>query len=415
MNKKELSLILVSSAVSFVVLVLVSLGLVAIYRDQIFHYFASHYLTQELGRVLDGSKGETSTSAGPLFTQEAQVIAAVDKASPAVISIVITKDVPIFENINPFEDFFGGNGPFNLFFPGTRQNGTERREVGGGSGFIVSADGFAVSNRHVVDDSKAEYTAITADGKKYGVTVLAKDPVLDIAILKLKDAKDLPYLTFDDSDSVKVGQTAIAIGNALGEFDNTVSVGIVSGLYRSITASDGLGQAETLDEVIQTDAAINPGNSGGPLLDLRGKVIGVNVAVARGSENIGFALPANLVKGVVESVKTHNKIVRPYLGVRYTEVTPTLKEKNKLTVDYGVLVVRGETREDLAVIPGSPADKAGIVENDIILEIDGLKLDGERGLASVIRGKTVGQTINLKVWHKGTTKTVAVKLEQAPE
>lgn len=414
MNKKELGLVLVSSVASFLILVLVSLSLTVIYRDKIFHYFASHYLTQELGRVLDNTPSSPAPNHA-LFTQEAQVVATVEKASPAVISIVITKDVPVFESLNPFQDLFGGY-PFNFFFQTpSQQNGTERREIGGGSGFVVSANGYVVTNRHVVNDEKASYTAIMADGKKYDVKILAKDPVLDIAILRLENASNLPYLTFDDSEKVKVGQTAIAIGNALGEFDNTVSVGIVSGLYRSITASDGLGQAESLDEVIQTDAAINPGNSGGPLLDLRGRVIGVNVAVARGSENIGFALPANLVRGVVESVKEYNKIIRPYLGVRYTEVTPALKEKNKLTVAYGALVIRGETRDDLAIIPGSPADKAGIVENDIILEIDGLKLDGARSLASVIRGKTVGQTVNLKIWHKGTTKIVTLKLEQAPE
>ena len=352
------------------------------------------------------------------------MVDAVAKATPAVVSIIITKDVPVieryFDNFNPFGDLFGNTplfnfGPFDFQVPRERSGGTERREVGGGTGFFVSAEGHIITNRHVVSDTKADYTAITADGKKHEVEVLAKDPILDIAVLKVKGGGTFPYLQFDDSDEVKVGQTAIAIGYALGEFKNTVSVGVVSGLYRSITASSGLGESETLDEVIQTDAAINPGNSGGPLLDLRGRVVGVNVAVARGSENIGFALPANVVRGVVDSVKQNNKIVRPYLGIRYVAVTPSLKEKNKLSVDYGVLVLRGESAEDLAVIPGSPADKAGIVENDIILELAGVKLEADKSLAALVRRYQVGETVALKVWHKGQTKTLSVKLEAAPE
>jgi S1-C subfamily serine protease len=169
-----------------------------------------------------------------------------------------------------------------------------------------------------------------------------------------------------------------------------------------------------LDNVIQTDAAINPGNSGGPLLDLSGNVIGVNVAVAEGGQNIGFALPINSVKSAIQSVEQTGKIVRPYLGVRYVAINAEMKDKNNLTVDYGVLVKAGATTSELAVIPGSPADKAGIVENDIILEVDGVKLDDKTSLASIIREKSVGQTISLKILHKGTEKTVPVTLEAAP-
>ena len=218
-------------------------------------------------------------------------------------------------------------------------------------------------------------------------------------------------MTLGNSDSLEVGQSVIAIGNALGEYRNTVSVGVISGLARSITAGDNSGHTEVLDHVIQTDAAINPGNSGGPLLDLSGKVIGVNVAIAQDSQSIGFALPVNSIKGAVESVKATGKIVRPYLGVRYIAVNPEIKEKNNLTVDYGVLVKQGATQSDLAVIPGSPADKAGIVENDIILEVDGVKLDENTGLASVIRQKKIGQVIKLKSLHRGEIKNGFVTLE----
>ena len=252
----------------------------------------------------------------------------------------------------------------------------------------------------------------TNDGKKHNAKVVARDPVLDIALIKI-DGNVFPYLALGNSDSLNIGQSVIAIGNALGEYRNTVSVGVVSGLARSITAGDNSGRAEVLDHVIQTDAAINPGNSGGPLLNLKGEVIGVNVAVAQGSQSIGFALPINSVKGAIESVKLTGKIIRPYLGVRYVAISAAMKEKNNLTVDYGVLVKRGTTENDLAVIPGSPADKAGIVENDIILEIDGVKLDDKTNLASVIREKKIGQVINLKILHKGVEKTALVVLEAA--
>jgi len=352
--------------------------------------------------------------------EESLVIAAVEKANPAVVSIVISKDVPIieqyFQEFNPFGDlfdeFFGND--FRIQIPQQRQKGTQKQEVGGGSGFFISSDGLIVTNLHVVDDEKAEYTVFTNDGKKYEAQVLAKDSAFDVAILKVK-GNNFPYLEFGDSSNLKLGQTVIAIGNALGEFRNSVSVGVISGIARSVVAGDTFGRTEQLEGVIQTDAAINPGNSGGPLLDIHGKVIGVNVAMQRGAENIGFALPANMVKSIAQSVQQYGEIVRPYLGVRYIMITEELKKKNNLSVDYGALVVRGETAQDLAVIPGSPADKAGIVENDIILEVDGVKLEKGVSLASLIRQKQIGQTIKLKIWHKGAEKEVMVKLEKAPK
>jgi serine protease Do len=391
-------------------------------RAAVFNYFASHFIEelnlQENGEK-SGAEAETRDIARNLVTQESLVIDAVKRTRPAVISIVITKDVPVieqyYEEINPFFDFFGDDFGFRV--PRYREKGVEPREVGSGSGFLISPDGLAVTNRHVVNDEDASYTAFTNDGEKHEVEVIAKDPFFDIAIIKLKGKGEgeYAYLSFADSDTIQVGQTVIAIGNALGEFRNTVSVGVVSGLSRSIIAGDESGRSELLDEVIQTDAAINPGNSGGPLLNLNGRVVGVNVAVARGSENIGFALPANIVKTIVESVEQHGKIVRPFLGVRYMVITKELKEKNKLPVDYGMLIVRGENPGELAVVPGSPADKAGLVENDIILEVDGVKLDGDKTLASVIRRKQVGDTIKLKVLSKGEEKIITATLEEMPE
>ncbi|EKD79091.1 MAG: hypothetical protein ACD_41C00173G0002 [uncultured bacterium] len=352
----------------------------------------------------------SSQSAPELAGTEEEIVSVVERVSPAVVSIVATQDVPVYEQY--YEEQYD---PFGFEFPGFslpqyRQNGTEEQEVSSGSGFFVSADGYVVTNKHVVSESEADYTVFTNDGSQYSASVVAKDPANDIAVLKV-DGENFSYLEFGDSDTLQVGQTAIAIGNALGEFSNSVSVGVVSGLARSIQAGDGFGQSEKLDGVIQTDAAINFGNSGGPLLNAAGQVIGVNVAVAA-AENIGFALPANLVQSVVESVKTTGKISRPFLGVRYIPITVELREANDLPVDYGVLVLRGETPTELAVIPSSPADKAGIEENDILLEIDGQKLDSEHDLSTIIGQHVVGDKVTLQVLHDGEEKEVEVTLEE---
>lgn len=342
----------------------------------------------------------------------------VKRVSPAVVTIVLKKDVPVYKEsfgADPFEEFFGN--PFgDMFGSPTRQReqtGTEKVEVGGGTGFLISKDGTIVTNKHVVEQTDVEYSVITEDGASHDAKVIAKDPTFDIAVIKI-EGDSYPFLTFGDSDKIEVGQTAIAIGNALAEFRNTVSVGVISGLSRSITAGDGIGGSERLDGVIQTDAAINPGNSGGPLLDISGKVIGVNVATA-GAENIGFALPANIVQKVAVEVQRDGKISRPYLGVRYMPIDEDLQKRNALSVDYGVLVVRGETMADLAIVPGSPADKAGIAENDIILTVDGEKIDDTHALSTLLRKKSVGNTVKLGILRKGEEKTVDVTLEAFPE
>lgn len=391
-------------------------------RAKIFGYFAREYLADiRSGDGVEDPSGEKNIDKQSVFTQQTFVVDAVKKTNPAVVSIIITKEVPKYEtyvdpnqDYNPWGDIFPGFPGFNFNTPQYRQNGTEKKEVGGGSGFFVSNDGLIVTNKHVVSEKNVEYTVFTNDGEKHDAKVIARDPILDIALIKI-EGTDFPSLTLGDSDTLEVGQSVIAIGNALGEFRNTVSVGVVSGLARSITAGDNSGGSELLDHVIQTDAAINPGNSGGPLLDLSGHVIGVNVAIAEGSQSIGFALPVNSVRGAIESVKATGKIVRPYLGVRYVAINEEMKEKNNLTVDYGVLVKSGATASDLAVIPGSPADIAGIVENDIILEVDGVKLDEDASLASIIREKSIGQVVNLKILHKGAEKTVSVTLEAAKD
>jgi serine protease Do len=428
-NKKGFADIFVATLISLIIILMVIFIFTWHFRANIFASFAKEYLKQGEASSLnsDGSikVGADELSPRPsIFSSENFVIDAVKKTNPAVVSISISKEVPKYEtyidpnqNQNPFGDMFPGFPGFNFNVPQYRQNGTEKKEIGGGSGFFVSSDGLILTNKHVVDQKDVEYTVFTNDEEKHTAKVIARDPILDIALIKIDPPAGggYPFLSLGDSDSLDVGQSVIAIGNALAEFRNTVSVGVISGLSRSITAGTNFGSSELLDHVIQTDAAINPGNSGGPLLDLSGRVIGVNVAVAQGSQSIGFALPINSVKGVIESVKTTGKIVRPYLGVRYVAIDSVMKEKNNLTVDYGVLVKQGTTASDLAVIPGSPADKAGIVENDIILEIDGVKIDSKNSLASLVRQKSVGQVVSLKIIHKGDEKTISVTLEAAKE
>ena len=414
-NKTTIVVSIITSTVVFAVLMLGFAIFLLANQDSL-----NSFLPSEENSTTDGRNVPVPITRDS-FTMESQIVNVVEDTNPAIVSIVITKDVPIieqyYENFDPFgndffNDFFGGNG-FDFRIPKYKEKGTEKKEVGGGSGFFVSSDGLLVTNRHVVSDKDAEYTVLTNDGEKYNAKVLARDSTFDIAVLKVK-GKDFSHLEFGNSDLLKPGQTVIAIGNALAEFHNSVSVGVVSGLSRSIVAGDLSGHSELLEGVIQTDAAINPGNSGGPLLDISGKVIGVNVAVQRGAENIGFALPSNTVKSIIDSVEKYGEIVRPYLGVRYMQITERLKEKNNLSVDYGALVVRGETMEDLAVVPGSPADKAGIVENDIILEVDGVKIKQGKSLASIIRQKQVDQKVVLKILHKGEEKEVEVMLEKAP-
>ncbi|MFA6017565.1 MAG: trypsin-like peptidase domain-containing protein [Patescibacteria group bacterium] len=337
------------------------------------------------------------------------VVNVVDSASPAVVSIVITKDVPKLEQI--IGD--GSNNPFGFFgfsMPQYRQNGTEKKEIGGGSGFLVSDDGYIVTNAHVVSEKDAEYTVYLNDESEYSATVVSADSALDIAVLKI-DASNLSYLEFGDSDAVKVGQSVVAIGNALGEFRNTVSVGVISGLSRSIVASGG-GSSEVLSDVLQTDAAINPGNSGGPLLDLAGNVIGVNVATSSGGENVSFSLPSNAVKSAVDSIRTTGHVVRAYLGVRFVMLSESMANANNLSVTDGALIRRGANVADLAVVPGSPADKAGIEENDIVTKIDNIVLDEEHPLDVVLRKSAVGDTVMLTIIHDGKEGVVSVTLEE---
>jgi len=332
----------------------------------------------------------------PTADESSKVVDIVKKYSPAVVSIVATKDLPVVEQYDAspfrafcndpfFAQFFGG---CDLKVPQYRQNGTRKQEVSAGTGFVVKQDGLILTNKHVVDVQGAEYTVIFNDGRKFPARVMARDPIQDLAIIKIETA-GLATVKLANSDTLEVGQTVIAIGNA--------SAG---------------NSSEKLDKVIQTDAAINPGNSGGPLINLNGEVIGVNTAIVSGAQNLGFALPINRAKKDIDEVGKTGKITYPYLGVRYVLVNQEMRDKNKLSIDYGAIVMRGETVNDLAVIPGSPAAKAGIVENDIILGVDGKKITLDYTVSDAIQSKKVGDKVKLKVLRSNQELTIDVILEE---
>ncbi len=276
--------------------------------------------------------------------------------------------------------------------------GFSQRTQGGtpqdiGSGFVVSSDGLIVTNKHVVTDSTLTYKVSTSDGKTYDVKQISKDPTNDIAIIKIDPStgSGLKPLKLGDSNNLEVGQFVIAIGTALGEFRNTVTTGVISGLGRGIDAGDSFqGYVERLDNVIQTDAAINPGNSGGPLLNASGEVVGINVAVAAGAQNIGFSIPINTVKEALNTFKTTGKFpAKAYLGVEYKMLSQQVALLNQ--VPQGAYVV--------SLVANSPAEKAGVEEGDIIFKIDGQNLTDKNDLSKVISGKKVGDTLSLDIWR----------------
>lgn len=310
--------------------------------------------------------------------EESAVIDAVDKASPAVVSIVTQ-----LPSLDPSQE-------------------TESQGIG--TGFIVRSNGVILTASHVVDDPSITYSVVTKDGKTYEVKQIDQDPSIDFAILKI-EAKGLGTLDLGDSDNVKVGQKVIAIGNALGRFDNTVTVGVVSGLGRGVNASSAFGISQgTLENVIQTDAALNPGNSGGPLLDLSANVIGINFATTVGAENIGFVIPTNVIKPVLDQYYTEGRIIRPFLGISYTMVDKATSIIQNLP--EGVFVRR--------VVAGTPAAKAGLKANDVITKFGTTPLKDGATLAGVIGKFKVGQEVDLEVWRDGKTLKLKATLTEAP-
>jgi len=340
------------------------------------------------------------------MSEKSPIIEVAKKVCPAVITIVISKDLPKIEGFFLFP--FGEGG---VIMPKIKEGKKEKTKIGGGSGFVVSPEGLILTSNHVVSDLEADYTVISEPTKKYPAKILARDPINDIAILKI-DEKNFPPLDLGDSDKIELGQQVVAVGNALGEFHDTVSAGIISGLSRYITAFSGLDQqAARLRGLIQTDAAINPGNSGGPLVDLEGKVIGINTAMVMGAQNIGFAIPINYAKKDLEEVKKYGKIKVPFLGVRYIILNKEIAERNKLPVDYGALILR-EALGESAVVPGSAAAKVGLKEYDIILEINNKKITMENPVSDILQKAKIDDDISLKVRREGKEIVLKTKLEE---
>lgn len=335
-----------------------------------------------------------------ITSEESVVTQVVENALPSVVTIGINITARTRDRITI--------DPFDPFSPFQRIPGEERQiEQNIGSGFVATQDGLIITNKHVVSETDASYTVLTSDNKEYKVEKIYRDPLNDLAILKV-NAQNLKPLSLGDSSALKLGQIAIAIGTPLGEFTNTVTSGIISGLGRGIEAGSPYeGSVERLDNVIQTDAAISSGNSGGPLLNSRGQVIGVNTAVSARGENIGFAIPVNLVKELIRGFNERGgSFERAYMGVRYRILDRTTAVQNELV--EGAYIIQ--------VLPESPAARAGLQEEDVITEFNGTRIRGgdEQTLAKLISSRKVGDTVSLKVWRNGQSRDLKLTLTASP-
>lgn len=372
--------------------------------------FIAGFIGSQFGTLINTSS-DTQVQNKTIVVEESDYVDAIEKVSPSVVSIVATKNVQQFF-INP-EDLFN---PFAR--PQLREIPGQEQEVGGGTGFVVSDDGLVLTNKHVVSDDDAAYTAIMNDGTTYFAKVISKDPSNDLAVIRLyededhkREVKDLTAVELGDSDQTKIGSQVLAIGNALAEFQNTSTAGIISAKGRQITAgSQNGGESSLLSGLIQTDAAINPGNSGGPLVNLAGQVVGVNTAVASDATGIGFAIPINDVKPVLESIEKYGEIVRAYLGVRYTLLNPQISQQLGLELDYGAYLADDLSQNLPAIVNDSPADRAGFKVGDIITEVEGEQIDKNNNLQSVVRDFIPGDKILVKVWRDGSEVELNVTL-----
>ncbi len=333
---------------------------------------------------------------------------AVKKVAPAVVSVVVSKYLPRMHDINPSQ-------LFNPFMLGDVEDGAGQKvKVGGGSGFIVHPTGIILTNKHVVFDKEAEYAVVLNDGSEHPAKVLSRDPINDIAVLKI-EGKKFPHAELATETPVELGQTVLAIGNALGLFSNSVSKGIISGMARSISASLGGapgGHMEQLRGVIQTDVAINQGNSGGPLISLDGEVVGINTAVIFGAQNIGFALPISWAKGDLEDILAHGRIIKPYLGLMYIMLTPELAQRYALAADHGAMVIRDHRPDATAVLADSPAAKAGLKEHDLVTKLDGKEITHGTDLTDLLQKHKVGDSITLTYLRNGKEHECSVTLTE---
>lgn len=324
---------------------------------------------------------QTSRTDKIIIEESSAIIDASKKINTAVVSIAGTGA--------PVRDLFGFRTPQTS-----------------GTGFIVTSDGLIATNKHVVEGGR-DFTITTSEGKTYAGTVASIDPVTDLALIKI-DARGLPVADLGDSDKVQVGQWVIAVGNALGELQNSVTVGVISALERKASPSDAQGKVESLDGLFQTDAAINPGNSGGPLVNLRGQVIGINTAIVGNAQSIGFAIQVNELKKGLETYRKSGKIVRPYIGVRYQGLTKAIAASLNLSVENGALLVGSASSP--AVAANSPAARAGLKENDVITRVDNQAITETNTLGRITRKYNPGDKVVLTILRDGKTQTVELTL-----
>ncbi len=354
-----------------------------------------------LGASSRSQQAVTQTSQSrQVISNESQLISQIAKdVGPSVVSVNVTSQTTA-------SDFFGF--------------GRTTEQESAGTGFILNSDGVVVTNRHVVPAGTTNVSVTLSDGTELtGVEVIGRtseSDSLDIAFLRIKDkkGKTLVPVKLGDSSKMQVGDKLVAIGNALGQFQNTVTTGILSGYGRSVQAGDasGTGSSETLQNLFQTDAAINEGNSGGPLVNLNGEVIGINTAIAGDAQNIGFAIPINDAQGLIKSVLSSGKLERPYLGVRYISLTDDYAYQFNLSTKRGAYVAPSTGQP--SIIPDSPADKAGLKEKDIITKVDNVSIDENNSLTSVLGRHSVGDKVTLTVVRDGKEMTLTATLEAAP-
>lgn len=393
--KRDLRSFLYGLAVSVLILISFFSGAIA---DRVFVIKPLDYLLKRTGgatSLFEAPSPDNTSKLGQMIRENGNlsVPEVAEVASESVVTVAIQAQQRIFEP--------SPGDPFGFFGLGNQRVEQVQQDIG--TGFIVDNTGLIVTNKHVVSSAAADgYKVIDKNNQEYKVTQIYRDPGNDLAILKIEGA-NLSPLALGDSDKLKVGEGVIAIGTALGEFRHTVTTGVISGLGRGITAGDGFSSYETLENVIQTDAAINPGNSGGPLLNMRGEVIGVNVAVSVGAQNVGFALPINVIKASLENFNKTGQFDRPFLGVSYLMISA--EQAVRMEVPQGALV--------RSVMDGSVASEAGISPNDIITSIDGTPLR-EDELAQIINRKKVGDQMKIEYWRNGEKKEATVTLRTAP-
>ncbi|MEK7187846.1 MAG: trypsin-like peptidase domain-containing protein [Patescibacteria group bacterium] len=338
------------------------------------------------------------------------LVGTIKKVMPSVVAIVITKHLSELQKEVPHELAHLFKGKKKLDIPPSLIDEHGMVKIGGGSGFLVERNGLIATNKHVVSDSFSERTIILNDNRTFPATVVCVDPVNDIALLKI-EAANLPYLYLGDPHRLELGETVLAIGNALGLFKNTVSAGIVSGLSRSIVAEGEEGAPpQEMRGLIQTDAAINLGNSGGPLVTLDGKAVGINTATVSGALGIGFAIPITPLKRDLHDLHYYGRIRRPLLGVRYITIDKTYQEKMNLSASSGAYVI--QEGKDEGVVPGSPAARAGVKDGDIILEFDKRPISRDTTIQDYLADCTAGQTVTLTLQRKNKKLKVKVKLTE---